>query len=38
MITSLVILGSAGAIYGGFGYLAVKYGVDSRNLDGRRNW
>ena len=38
MITSLAILISAGAIYGGFGYLAVKYGVDSQNLDGRRDW
>ena len=38
MITSLVILGSAGAIYGGFGYLAVTSGVASRTLDGRRDW
>jgi len=38
MITSLAILGSAAAIYGGFGYLAVKYGADARNLDGRRDW
>ena len=38
MISGLVILVSAAAVYGGFGYLAVKYGVDSRNLDGRRDW
>jgi hypothetical protein len=38
MILGLVTLASAAAVYGAFGYAALKYGVDSRHLDGRRNW
>ncbi len=38
MILGLVTIVTAAAVYGGFGYAAVKYGVDSRHLDGRPNW
>lgn len=38
MILGLVTIVTAAAVYGGFGYAAVKYGVDSRPLDGRPNW
>jgi len=38
MITGLVIVTAFVAIYGGFGYLAVNHGVDSRSTDGRPNW
>ena len=38
MISSLLILTAFAAIYGGFGYLAVNHGVDSRHTDGRPNW
>ena len=38
MILGLVSIVTAAAVYGVFGYAAVHYGVDSRHLDGRRNW
>lgn len=38
MILGLVTIATAAAVYGAFGYAAVRYGVDSRKFDGRPNW
>jgi hypothetical protein len=37
MFTSLILI-TGSALYIGFGYLAAKYGADSRHTDGRPNW
>lgn len=38
MILGLVTIATAAAVYGGFSWAALRYGVDSRHLDGRHNW
>jgi hypothetical protein len=37
MITGLLTLSAAAAVYGLFGWAAVKHGADSRPFDGGRN-
>lgn len=38
MILGLVTIVTAAAVYGVFGFAALRWGVDSRRLDGRPNW